>query len=203
MICEIWYVRLWYVRYDMWDMICEIWYVRYDICDMIVRYDMWDIGMIYGKHICDMPLWYPFVIVDRDDWEYSGLQFVFSLLSGMWECGIEWNWCKYQEQEDPFSSRKLRASTPLQLIPFLFLSVQHINYSTRRTRPILLVNRSLAGLEDDECDLESWIYRPESAYMSESGGMLESGLDEEKSEFDDSTQLLTFDDTATRFLGKP
>jgi hypothetical protein len=39
--------------------------------------------------------------------------------------------------------------------------------------------------------------------MSESGGMLESGLDEEKSEFDDSTQLLTFDDTATRFLGKP
>jgi hypothetical protein len=47
-------------------------------------------------------------------------------------------------------------------------ATSQINYSP--TRYIMrsdlnyFVNRAHAGLEDDECDLESWIYRLESAW---------------------------------------
>ena len=65
-------------------------------------------------------------------------------------------------------------------------------------------------LEDDECDLKSWIYRPESAWSmlvrecrkNQNGWLMplwiieEFGLDEEMSELNDSQLLIIFDATA-------
>jgi hypothetical protein len=72
-----------------------------------------------------------------------------------------------------FSSRKSRTSTSLHMIPAFPFPLRSTYQLLAELDTFYFVNRAHAGLEDDECDLDSWIYRPESAYMSESGGTLE------------------------------